>query len=291
MGEVGDRRIFSQDRANIVESPDTRRLARQRDRVLVERLQRGRSRETIFRPNGIQLVTIHDRWGNIIQRSRIMPNGREIFLSYGPEYRGEEHNAWRDPGRDLPPLRMNRPADDFILDADRVQDEREFYAFLKRPPVERIERLYSLNEVKRSARLRDKIPRIELNNFTFASGSAEIAARQVDRLEGLANAILRLLERNPAETFLIEGHSDAVGSDVDNLALSDRRAESLAIVLSDVFDIPPENLATRGYGERFLRIRTERPEPLNRRIVFRRITPLIVPINYGTPGERQPYRR
>lgn len=291
MGEFGDRRIFSLDRATIVESYDTSRLARQRDRVTVERLQRGRIRETIVRPNGVLIVTIYDPWGNVIQRSRVLPNGREIFLSYGPEYLEDEHNAWRDPGDDLPPLHLSRPADDFILDADLVRDGREIYAFLKRPPLERIERLYSLNEVKRSARLRDKMPRIELNNFAFTSGSAEIGVRQVARLEGLANAILKLLEKNPAETFLIEGHSDAVGSDIDNLALSDRRAESLAIVLSDVFGIPPENLATRGYGERFLRIRTDGPEPLNRRIVFRRITPLIVPVSYGAPGEGRPYRR
>jgi outer membrane protein OmpA-like peptidoglycan-associated protein len=34
-----------------------------------------------------------------------------------------------------------------------------------------------------------------------------------------------------------------------NLILSDQRAESVANVMSDVYGIPPENLATQGYGE------------------------------------------
>ena len=38
--------------------------------------------------------------------------------------------------------------------------------------------------------------------------------------------MLALLDRNPAETFLIEGHTDAVGSDISNLTLSDARARS-----------------------------------------------------------------
>ncbi|OGT90041.1 MAG: hypothetical protein A2286_02170 [Gammaproteobacteria bacterium RIFOXYA12_FULL_61_12] len=283
LGGTGNRRIFSVDRSNIVETPDTARIARQRDEVIVERLPGNRTRETIIRPNGDEIVTIYNRWGDIIQRSRILPNGREVFLSYGHRSEEKEENAWRDPGRNLPPLRLAVSAGDYVLDAERVEDEREFYGFLKKPPVERIERLYSLNEVKRSARLRDKVRRIEMSNLPFASGSAEIPERQIDRLAGLASAILMLLEKNPAETFLIEGHTDAMGPEVENLALSDRRAENLAVVLSDVFGIPPENLATQGYGERFLRIGTDGPEPLNRRIVFRRITPLILPLQEGDP--------
>lgn len=284
IGGTDNRHIFSVDRANIVETPDTARLARQRDKVIVERLPGGRTRETIVRPNGVEIVTIYNRWGDIIQRSRILPNGREVFLSYGHRSEEKEENAWRDPGRNLPPLRLAVSAGDYVLDAERVEDEREFYGFLKQPPVERVERLYSLSEVKRSARLRDKVRRIEMSNLPFTSGSAEIPERQIDRLTGLANAILKLLERNPAETFLIEGHTDAMGPDIDNLTLSDRRAENLAMVLTDVFGIPPENLATQGYGERFLRIETDGPEPLNRRIVFRRITPLILPLRGDDPG-------
>lgn len=84
--------------------------------------------------------------------------------------------------------------------------------------------------------------------------------------------------KNPAETFLIEGHTDAVGSDESNLVLSDERAASVANVLTDVYGIPPENLATQGYGERYLKVQTLGPEQQNRRVTIRRVTPLVKPI-------------
>ena len=75
--------------------------------------------------------------------------------------------------------------------------------------------------------------------------------------------------------FLIEGHTDAVGNDEDNLSLSDRRAESVARVLTDEFGIPPENLVSQGYGEQNLLVQVDGPEVRNRRVEFRRITPLL----------------
>ena len=60
---------------------------------------------------------------------------------------------------------------------------------------------------------------------------------------------------------------------VANLALSDRRAEAVADALTNVFGIPPENLATQGYGERYLKIKTDEQERLNRRVVIRILSP------------------
>ena len=85
----------------------------------------------------------------------------------------------------------------------------------------------------------------------------------------------RIIDRNPDEIFMIEGHTDAVGSDIDNLSLSDRRAETVAIILSDTFRVPPENLVTQGYGEEFLKVNTQAPSRENRRVAVRRITPLL----------------
>ena len=80
---------------------------------------------------------------------------------------------------------------------------------------------------------------------------------------------------NPREVFLVEGHTDAVGKASMNLALSDRRAESLALALSEYFDVPPENMVVQGYGERYLKVPTVDNERANRRAAVRIITPLL----------------
>ncbi len=101
---------------------------------------------------------------------------------------------------------------------------------------------------------------------------------QARSLRKVADAMNKVLEKNPAETFLIEGHTDAVGSDESNLVLSDERAESVAKVLTEVYGIPPENLTTQGYGERYLKVQTLGPNQENRRVTIRRITPLVRPV-------------
>ena len=84
-----------------------------------------------------------------------------------------------------------------------------------------------------------------------------------------------MLDKNPGEIFLIEGHTDATGKAAMNLALSDRRAESVALALTEYFDIPPENMVIQGYGETELRIDTQGDEKRNRRVAVRIITPLL----------------
>ena len=121
----------------------------------------------------------------------------------------------------------------------------------------------------------NRMRRIDLDAITFASGAFEVAPEEFPKLERLARIILRVLERNPDEVFLVEGHTDAVGSDVDNLSLSDRRAEAVAQILTETFGVPPENLVTQGYGEQYLKINTPGAERANRRVAVRRITPLM----------------
>lgn len=276
--EIGGRVIIQFNNQTIVESDETPRMNRGAKDVYYEDLPGGRTRETIVRDNGNQIVTIRNRYGDVIQRSRITSDGREYVLSYVDERYYQDVQDWRDPGDDLPPIRLNIPRKQYILESDLVEDAGDYYTFLEQPPVEKVQRLYSVDEVKRSARVRDIARRVDLDTLNFESGSATISGSEVKKLQGVADAMERLLKKNPAETFLIEGHTDAVGSDNANLALSDQRAEAVAEALTNAFGIAPENLTTQGYGERYLKVNTTGSERQNRRVAIRRITPLVAPV-------------
>jgi outer membrane protein OmpA-like peptidoglycan-associated protein len=278
--EIGNRVIINLGGQTIVQSTEHERLRRHARDTYYEDLPHDRVRETIERPDGSRVVTIRNEYGDVIRRSRFTEDGREIVLVYvdDRDLERDRDGGWRDPGEDLPPMHLTIPVSQYILDSDNVRDPDRYYEFLDQPPVERVERLYTLGDVRRSARVRDMMPRVDLDTINFDTGSAEISQDQVDDLQGVADAMKRIIDRNPGETFLIEGHTDAVGDPNSNLALSDRRAESVADVLTNDFEIPPENLVTQGYGEEYLKVDTDGPNRENRRVAIRRITPLVAPV-------------
>jgi outer membrane protein OmpA-like peptidoglycan-associated protein len=222
------------------------------------------------RPDGSRLVTVTDREGRLLKRIRILPDGRQIVL-IDNDFRPRPQR-WRDEVVLLPPLPLQD--DRYIVDAGRA-DTRLVYETLAAPPVVRLERRYSLDEVRSSQSLRARMRSVDLDTITFETGSWEVTPDQARQLAGIADAIRRAIEANPQEVFLIEGHTDRVGNDIDNLSLSDRRAEAVAGVLTRDFAIPPENLTTQGYGEQYPKVDVEGPSRENRRVTIRRITPLI----------------
>jgi outer membrane protein OmpA-like peptidoglycan-associated protein len=229
---------------------------------------------TVVRPNGDRIVTTVDDHGFLLRRSRFLPDGREIII-----IENRPSGSRFEPGFgtffvNLPPPVIRIPRDRYIVDIDGASQDL-IYETLMAPPVDFIERRYTLDEIRYSAPLRDRMPRIDLDTVNFDTGSWELSPEQVNGLAGIAAGLNRVIERNPSEVFLIEGFTDAVGSDVDNLSLSDRRAETVAIALTQQFGVPPENLSTQGYGEQYLKIPTPGPERANRRVTVQRITPLL----------------
>ncbi len=116
---------------------------------------------------------------------------------------------------------------------------------------------------------------IDVSPITFVSGSSALSTTEVNALSDLGSVMQDLLDANPNEVFLVEGHTDATGKGAMNLALSDRRAETVALALTEYFDIPPENMVVQGYGETELLIDTQADEKRNRRVGVRIITPLL----------------
>jgi outer membrane protein OmpA-like peptidoglycan-associated protein len=279
--QIDNRTVINVGNQIIVRGDDRERLRYDSEETYYEELPRGRTRETIIREDGSRIVTVYNRYGDIVIRSRISPRGREYVLMYSPEADNERPQVFIDVGLSLPPMRLTVPVQDYIISTSRAPD-RDYYDFLGQPPVERVERVYSIDEVKSSARLRDKVRRIDLDTITFPSGSAEVPLAQAKTLRKVADAMTKLLEKDPGEVFLIEGHTDAVGADKANLVLSDQRASTVASLLSEVYGIPPENMSVQGYGERYLKIRTEAAEQQNRRVAIRRVTSLVRPANVSS---------
>nr|WP_026190922.1 OmpA family protein [Methylobacterium sp. WSM2598] len=235
--------------------------------------RRGRDVVTIIdRPGGDQIVTVVDEDGRLLRRSRRARDGREVVL-IDNTFEGRPRPIERDVVV-LPPPEIRIPRERYVVEAERA-DEGLIYETLTAPPVAPVERRYTLDEVRSSPSLRARMRSVDIDTITFETGSWQVAPDQARRLAAIAEAIRRAVEHNPQEVFLIEGHTDAVGSDVDNLSLSDRRAQEVAAVLTRDFRVPPENLTTQGYGEQYLKVNTQEANRENRRVTARRITPLI----------------
>jgi outer membrane protein OmpA-like peptidoglycan-associated protein len=270
--------IISENGRTIIRHNEVDRFRWQARDVHVER--RGADTVTVFaRPDGSRIYSETDESGRLLRRYRRAPDGREIIII---------DNRYSGPPRvggyfiDLPPPVIRIPRERYIVDAQYARPD-DIYGALWAAPVEHIERPYTLDEIRYSPRLLERMPRVDLDTVTFDTGSWEVTPDQVERLAVVADGISRAIAANPSEVFLVEGHTDAVGSDVDNLSLSDRRAESVALVLSQQFGVPAENLTTQGYGEQYLKVPTQGPEQANRRVTVRRITPLLTGQNEAVP--------
>jgi outer membrane protein OmpA-like peptidoglycan-associated protein len=266
-----NRTIIREGGHDIIRHDEADRFRFNAREVNVER--RGNNTVTVVvRPDGARIFTEVDDSGRLLRRVRRDAAGREVVLidnSFEP----------RGPGYagffvELPPPVIRVPRELYIREAGRATAE-DIYLTLMAPPVDRIERHYALDEIRYSEPLRARMPRVDIDTVNFESGSWEITPDQSERLAFVAQGIVRAIQRNPREVFLVEGYTDATGNDVDNLSLSDRRAESVAVMLTNQFGVPAENLTTQGYGKQFLKIPTDGPERANRRVAVRRITPLL----------------
>jgi outer membrane protein OmpA-like peptidoglycan-associated protein len=250
----GDLTVWKDDNANL------------RAPGVVETTQRygdGSTLTTLERPDGSRIVTVRDATGRVLRRDRINRDGSGVTLI--------------DDTRAYEPVvvsQLPRPRARELRLLDNA-DPAFIRALLDQSEQPGIGRTFSLDQVRRYAEVRSLAPELSGRPITFASGSAALKAEDAGNLVQLAGVMNDLIAANPAEVFLIEGHTDAVGSAAFNLALSDRRAETVALALTEYFGVPAENLVVQGYGERFLKVPVATDEPANRRVAARRITWLV----------------
>jgi outer membrane protein OmpA-like peptidoglycan-associated protein len=262
VSNTGDRVVVRQpDGSYQVYKDDNALLREPGSTVRTETYRDGSTRTVVQRVDGSQIVTIRDATGRVLQRVAYDRNGRGTVLidDLQPEERVDVST--------LPPPRGNQISVDDTDAALRAQ--------LAAAQAEEVGRTFSLRQIRMIPEVRHLAPTIDVNNITFETGSSAIQATEARKLNKLGSLITQLIDANPNEVFLIEGHTDAVGSAASNLALSDRRAESVAKALTEYFDVPPENLVVQGYGEGELKIDTLGDERANRRVAVRIVTTLL----------------
>jgi outer membrane protein OmpA-like peptidoglycan-associated protein len=232
--------------------------------VSTRRFDDGSTITTMKRQNGTEVRTVRDATGRVLRRTKVLADGSSVELF---------DDTAEVAAVDVTTLPRSR------ADEVRLSSRADLEAALRSDLDYDLDRRFSLGQVRNIRAVRELVPTIDLDAITFDTGSAAIRAGEVEKLVDLGSAMRDLLEESPGEVFLIEGHTDAVGTATSNLSLSDRRAESLALARTEYFDIPPENMIVQGYGEAYLKVATLAGERDNRRVAVRRITPLLVASN------------
>ena len=263
MSNSGDRLVVQDPNGDLRVLKDDAALLRQSgDEVRRETFNDGSSRTTVVKPDGSKVVTILGRDGTVLRRINVDPQGNEFVLF--DDTRAEENVVVNE----LPQVEHHNTL-------ASQQDEEALRTALATQLRDNHTQRFSLRQVRDIRQVRALAPEVELDALRFATGSAAIQPEQARALAKIGSAISNAVHNDPRTVILIEGHTDAVGDAGYNLALSDRRAETVALALTEYFDVPPANLITQGYGESNLKVPTVTAEPANRRAVVRNITGLL----------------
>jgi outer membrane protein OmpA-like peptidoglycan-associated protein len=145
------------------------------------------------------------------------------------------------------------------VDTVAIARETKFVDGLRNRPT----RSLSLGERQEIAELAAAKPQINLE-IQFDFNSADISRSSTQAVQELGKAL-----SNPSlkgSTFVVAGHTDAVGGEAYNQELSERRADTIKRYLVERYGITGSNLVTVGYGESKPKDPSAPLDPANRRV-------------------------
>ena len=124
-------------------------------------------------------------------------------------------------------------------------------------------RSLSTGEREQIAELAATKPKIDLE-IQFDYNSADIAKTSVPSVQALGKAL-----SDPAlkgSTFVVAGHTDAIGGEEYNQGLSERRADTIKKYLVQNYGLNGTDLVTVGYGKTKPKDANAPMDPANRRV-------------------------
>src|SRR6202022_4183123 len=107
-------------------------------------------------------------------------------------------------------------------------------------------RSLSLGEREEIAEIASTKPKIDLE-IQFDYNSADIRPSSMPTVQELGKALSNASLKG--STFIVAGHTDAIGSEAYNQDLSERRADTIKRYLTEKYGINGSDLVTVGYGK------------------------------------------
>ncbi|MDB5590168.1 OmpA family protein [Enterovirga sp.] len=138
-------------------------------------------------------------------------------------------------------------------------EEAAFLETLRSPTT----RSLSVGQRDRLAGIAEGKPTIDLD-VPFDLNSSVISAKARPAVDALGAALSRPEFKDG--TFMIAGHTDALGSDQINQVLSERRAAAVKQYLTEKYKLPAKNFITAGYGKTRLKNKDKPTADENRRV-------------------------
>jgi outer membrane protein OmpA-like peptidoglycan-associated protein len=124
-------------------------------------------------------------------------------------------------------------------------------------------RSLSLGEREEIAEIASTKPKIDLD-IQFDYNSADIRASSMPAVQELGKALSNASLKG--STFVVAGHTDAIGGEAYNQDLSERRADTIKRYLTDKYGINGTDLVTVGYGKTKPKDPNAPMDPINRRV-------------------------
>jgi outer membrane protein OmpA-like peptidoglycan-associated protein len=124
-------------------------------------------------------------------------------------------------------------------------------------------RSLSLGEREQIAEIAAAKPKIDLE-IQFDYNSADISKASMPAVQELGKAL-----SDPSlkgSTFVVAGHTDAIGGDAFNQDLSERRADTIKRHLVEKYGLAGNDLVTVGYGKTKLKNPDNPTDAVNRRV-------------------------
>jgi outer membrane protein OmpA-like peptidoglycan-associated protein len=127
----------------------------------------------------------------------------------------------------------------------------------------RATRSLSLGEREEIATIASTKPKIDLD-IQFDYNSDRITQTSMPSVQALGQALSNANLKG--STFVVAGHTDAIGGEEYNQGLSERRADTIKRYLTEKYGIAGTDLVTVGYGKTKPKDPNAPMDPVNRRV-------------------------